>query len=255
MRILYIDCGMGAAGDMLTAALLELVPDAGQSLARLNALGVPGAEYRAASVVRHGIKGTRVQVLVNGEEEGAAPHDSSGHRHGSTSMTDIRRIFEGLNMPEETKAEALSVYRVIAEAESEVHGLPVAEVHFHEVGATDAVADVAAVATLMRELSPGLVAASPVHVGSGSVRCAHGVLPVPAPATEIILRGVPVYGGEIKGELCTPTGAALLRRYASSFGPMPPMRLEKTGCGMGAKDFAERANCLRVMIGEAPDAD
>ena len=305
MKTLYIDCGMGAAGDMLTAALLELLPEPEKFVERLNALGIPGVEYRAVPCVKCGIKGTRMEVLVNGEEEGAEEHGHShehthddahihehrsaylheemrerrhehcheehihneagehghehehkhehacsGHHHHA-GMAEIEAIFARLDMPEAAKAGALAVYKIIAEAESAVHGVPVTEIHFHEVGAMDAVADVAAVALLMHEFAPARVAASPVHVGSGTVRCAHGVLPVPAPATARILEGVPVYGGEVRGELCTPTGAALLKHFVNDFGPMPLMRLEKTGYGMGKKDFGDRANCVRAMMGEA----
>lgn len=273
MKALYIDCGMGAAGDMLTAALLELLPEPAKFVERLNALGIPGVEYRAVPCVKCGIKGTRMEVSVNGEEEYADEHEhhhehahgeihGHAHEHGHehehacgghhrhAGMADIEAIFARLDMPDEAKADALAVYKIIAEAESAVHGVPVTEIHFHEVGAMDAVADVAAVTLLMRELAPARVTASPVHVGSGTVRCAHGVLPVPAPATARILEGVPIYGGEVRGELCTPTGAALLKHFAADFGPMPLMRLEKTGYGMGKKDFDNRANCVRAMIGE-----
>ncbi len=266
-KLLYIDCGMGAAGDMLTAALLELTPEPEKFAAKLNALGIPGVEYRAIPCVKCGIKGTRMEVLVRGEEECCGDHRAHEHGHGEAhahshehaheehhhhaGMAEIEAIFAALDMPAEAKADALAVYKIIAEAESAVHGLPVSEVHFHEVGALDAVADVAAVSLLMRELAPARVTASPVHVGSGTVRCAHGILPVPAPATARILEGVPIYGGEVRGELCTPTGAALLKYFVSDFGPLPLMRLEKTGCGMGTKDFEGRANCLRAMLGEA----
>ena len=143
----------------------------------------------------------------------------------------------------------LAVYGLIAEAESSVHGVPVDQIHFHEVGSLDAVADVTAVCLAMAELAPDEVVVSPVHVGSGNVRCAHGILPVPAPATAYILRDVPTYGGAIRGELCTPTGAALLKHFATRFGDQPVMRTEKIGYGMGKKDF-EAANCVRVMLGE-----
>jgi uncharacterized protein (DUF111 family) len=126
----------------------------------------------------------------------------------------------------------------------------VEQIHFHEVGAMDAVADIAGVCMLMEELAPEQILASPIHVGSGQVRCAHGILPVPAPATAHILRGVPIYGGKIRGELCTPTGAALLKRFASGFGEMPVIKIEATGYGMGKKDF-EAANCVRAHMGEA----
>ena len=147
------------------------------------------------------------------------------------------------------KKNALAVYQLIAEAEAHAHNRPVDEVHFHEVGALDAVADVVGVCLLMDMLAPEKVVASPVHVGSGQVKCAHGILPVPAPATAHILRGVPTYGGRIRGELCTPTGAALLKHFAGSFGDMPVMAVEKIGYGMGKKDFAQ-ANCVRAMLGD-----
>ena len=148
------------------------------------------------------------------------------------------------------KADAAAVYALIARAESEVHGEPVEHIHFHEVGTLDAVADVVGVCALMNEIAPDRVVVSPVHVGSGEVRCAHGVLPVPAPATAKILAGVPIYGGAVRGELCTPTGAALLKHFAAEFGPMPAMAVEKIGYGMGTKDF-EWANCVRAMLGAA----
>lgn len=154
-----------------------------------------------------------------------------------------------LTLPEEVRQDVMAVYRLIAEAESQVHQTPVTEIHFHEVGTLDALADVTAVCVLMRRLAPAQVIASPVHVGCGQVKCAHGLLPVPAPATALLLRGIPMYGGAIQGELCTPTGAALLRHFAHRFGEMPPMRVERIGYGMGTKDFPA-ANCLRAMLGE-----
>lgn len=167
-------------------------------------------------------------------------------------MADIEAIFAALPVSQAVRENALAVYRLIAEAESAAHGRPVSEIHFHEVGAMDAVADVTAVCMLMDRLAPDQVIVSPVHVGSGHVRCAHGVLPVPAPATAHILRGVPIYGGEVKGELCTPTGAALLKHFAARFGDMPPMRVNAIGYGMGKRDFP-MANCVRAMLGEAED--
>ena len=143
----------------------------------------------------------------------------------------------------------MAVYDLIAGAEAAVHGRTVDQVHFHEVGALDAVADVAGVCLLMDMIRPERVVVSPIHVGSGQVRCAHGVLPVPAPATARLLEGVPTYGGKIRGELCTPTGAALLKHFADAFGDMPVMAVERIGIGMGTKDF-EWANCLRAMLGE-----
>lgn len=259
MRTLYIDCGMGAAGDMLTAALLELQEDPAAALRELNALGIPGVVYRAENTEKCGIRGTRVAVTVSGEEEGEHEHhhhhQHHQHHHHHSDLGEIREIISRLNAPEEVRADVLAVYEAIAAAESTVHGVAVEEVHFHEVGAMDAVADVAAVSFLLYRLAPLKIAASPVHVGSGTVRCAHGVLPVPAPAAAELLRGIPIYGGSIAGELCTPTGAALLRRFVSSFGAMPPMTVEKMGYGMGKKDF-ERPNCVRMLLGaEEAQAD
>ena len=251
MRTLYIDCGMGAAGDMLTAALLELLPDPAAFVRELNGLGLPGVTWRLERTAKCGVTGSRVSVTIQGHEEGE-DHDA-GHDHHHHTLADIAAVVEALPVSETVKENALAVYERIARAESEVHGVAVEEVHFHEVGAMDAVADVLAVCLLMERLAPERVLASPVHVGCGSVRCAHGILPVPAPATALLLRDVPIYGGEVQGELCTPTGAALLVRFADSFGPMPVMRLRSVGYGMGKKDFP-RANCVRALLGETEEA-
>lgn len=259
MKILYLDCSMGAAGDMLTAALLELLPNPECFLARLNALGLPGVSVSAEPAVKCGLRGTHVSVLVHGEEEtseDALPHAHEcghGHSHPHSSLRDIARLIRALPLPERVRADILAVYELIAGAESAVHGVPVSEIHFHEVGAMDAVSDITAVCLLMHELAPDRVIVSPVHVGSGQVRCAHGILPVPAPATAHLLRDVPIYGGQVRGELCTPTGAALLKYFAACFGEMPVMRPSAVGYGMGKKDF-EAANCVRAILGDAGDA-
>lgn len=169
-------------------------------------------------------------------------------------MADIVEILEALPVSEKVKGDALAVYGLIAEAESAVHGEPVEAVHFHEVGALDAVTDILGVCLLMEELAPQRVLASPVHVGSGQVKCAHGILPVPAPATAYILKGVPSYGGQIRGELCTPTGAALLKHFVRDFGDRPMMATEAIGYGMGKKDFPV-ANCLRAFLGEGEEQE
>ena len=270
MKTLYLDCGMGAAGDMLTAALLELLPDPDAFLKKLNTLGIPGVSVCREAVTKCGILGTHIRVLVNGEEEESAdvhdhghPHEhdhmhSHDHEHDHThphhhsGMHEIMHIVGNLPLSEKVRADVTAVYGLIAEAESHAHGVPVSEIHFHEVGTMDAIADVTAVCMLMEELAPDEVVVSPVHVGSGQVRCAHGILPVPAPATAYILRDAPVYGGSIKGELCTPTGAALLKHFASRFGNMPMMKISSIGYGMGKKDF-EAANCVRAMLGELED--
>ena len=250
MRTLYIDCGMGAAGDMLTASLLELLPDRDGFLRKLNALGIPGVTITAERSVKCGITGTHMRVTVHGKEEGEPMHPHHHHHHGS--MDDIRSIVSRLPIPTMVKLDIMAVYEEIAQAESQAHGVPVSQIHFHEVGTMDAIADITAVCMLMHELEADQVIASPVHVGSGQVRCAHGILPVPAPATAHILKGVPIYGGSIRGELCTPTGAALLKHFVTEFGDMPAMAVQSIGYGMGKKDF-ERANCVRVMLGETKE--
>ncbi len=291
MKTLYLECNMGAAGDMLTAALLELHPDPEGFLQRLNGLGLPGVTVSAAPSVKCGITGTHVTVRINGQEEESLDaahahmhmhghershehtHDhehehshshghshehghehSHGHSHSHShaGLHDIEHILSHLDIPEKVRVDALAVYNLIAQAESHAHGVPVTEIHFHEVGTLDAVADVVAVCMLMAELAPDRVVCSPIHVGSGHVHCAHGILPVPAPATAHILQGVPTYGGAVQGELCTPTGAALLKHFAGSFGPSPVMKVEKIGYGMGKKDF-EAMNGLRALMGETPD--
>lgn len=250
---------MGAAGDMLMAALYELLDDKQTFLDTMRGLGLPGIEISAEPAVKCGITGTHMKVLVHGSEELDALHDhlhehahehSHDHEHHHhTGLHEIEHLLSHLDLPQTVRDDALAVYHRIAEAESKVHGRPVDQIHFHEVGTLDALADVVGVCLLMHLLAPEKVYASSVHVGSGQVRCAHGILPVPAPATALLLAGVPIYGGVIQGELCTPTGAALLTHFVTKFGELPAMRLLKSGYGMGTKDFPA-ANCVRAMLGE-----
>lgn len=264
MKTLYLDCGMGAAGDMLAAALLELYPEPEPVLERLNHLGLPGIVFQAEQSVKCGITGTHMAVHVNGVVENEqvrhyteyehAAHDRK-HQEASRNLHEIHGIVSKLVLPEPVRKDILAVYELIAQAESQVHGCPVTEIHFHEVGSLDAVADVTAVCMMLRELAPDRIVASAVQVGSGQVHCAHGILPVPAPAAAWLLRGIPTYGGQIRGELCTPTGAALLRYFVQEYGSQPPMQVERIGYGCGQKDF-EMANCVRAMLGEtAPNGD
>lgn len=259
MKTLYLDCGMGAAGDMLTAALLELFPNPDAVLAELNGLHVPGVRYEREITQKCGITGTHMHVYVGETEEGEHHHHhhhdhdhthSHDHHHGS--MHEIEHWIDHMEAPETVKENVWNVFHRIAEVESQVHGMEIEHVHFHEVGSLDALADVTAVCYLMHKLYEQCgvqrVAASPVHVGSGHVFCAHGILPVPAPATALLLKGVPIYGGQIQGELCTPTGAALLKHFVNQFGDMPVLTPVSVGYGMGKKDFA-MANCVRAVLG------
>ena len=252
MRTLYLECAMGAAGDMLTAALYELCPEKERFLRDMNRL-LPGVTLEAEAVTRQGIAGTHMRVLVQGREEGHGghvhghDHDHNHDHHEHRSLEDVRSLIGGFDLPGEVRESAMKTYELIARAEAEAHGVVAGEVHFHEVGALDAVMDVTGVCYLMHLLAPEAVCASPVTVGSGTVHTAHGPLPVPAPATARLLTGVPVRTGEIAAELCTPTGAALLRTFAASFGPMPDGTVLGCGCGCGTRDFP-RANCLRAFL-------
>lgn len=278
MRTMFIDCSMGAAGDMLTAALLELLDENERAgfVEEFNGLGLPGIVMETEPSAKCGVEGTRVHIMVNGTEEDEHLHDhhhhdhdhhhsgeehahthddGTTHTHSHNGVAEIRHIVKDhLDIPENVREDILCVYDIIADAESKAHGVPVTEVHFHEVGTMDAIADVTAVCLLMDRIKPQKTVASPVNVGGGTVKCAHGILPVPAPATANILGGIPSYSGDIKSELCTPTGAALLRHFADEFGDMPQMSVERCGHGMGMKDF-ERANCVTVSIGEAGQSE
>ncbi len=241
---------MGAAGDMLMGALYELYPEKERFLADMNAL-IPGVKLEAEGVTRQGIAGTHMRVDIHGQEEGherRRMHDHhQDHHHEHRSLADIHAMIDAFPLPEAVREKARRVYGLIAQAEAEAHGVEAGEVHFHEVGALDAVIDVTGVCYLLYLLAPDAVCASPVTMGSGTVRTAHGLLPVPAPATAKLLTGVPVTAGDIQAELCTPTGAALLRTFAGSWGAMPDGVIQGCGHGCGTKDFP-RANCLRAFL-------
>ena len=256
-------------------------------LKRLNNAGIPRVDVRVESAVKCGIAGTRVVVSVDGHVEGDERRHDNDHHHNNNSQdnnhhhdndhhdnhnrsndrhhhdgdshnnhaahhhndySNIERLINSLHISDNAKKNALCVYKLIADAESYVHGKPIDKIHFHEVGDMDAVADIVGVCMLIDELSPDRILASPINVGGGSVRCAHGVMPVPSPAAAYLLRGIPIYGNDGGGELCTPTGAALLKHFVNKFCDMPTISVDKIGYGMGKKDF-ERANCLRVYIG------
>ena len=258
MRTIYLECAMGAAGDMLMAALYELYPEKEQFLEKMNSL-IPGVEVVAEPAIRQGISGTHMRVIIHGEEEGHHHHHDHGHdhhhghhHHEHRGLGEIEAIIDGFDLPWEAKCGAKAAYGLIAEAESRAHGVPVGEVHFHEVGALDAVIDVTGACYLMHLLAPQTVLVSPVTVGSGTVRTAHGILPVPAPATAHLLEGAPITTGDIAAELCTPTGAALLRSFSDGFGAMPAGRMLASGYGCGTKDFP-RANCLRAFLLETEE--
>lgn len=267
MKTLFLDLGMGVAGDMLTAALYELLDENGKKsfIDTMNSLGLEGISITAEKSIKCGVCGTHVTVNVGGHIEGEHEHElhqehghhhdhehghhhDHEHTHSHSGMHEISHIISGMPVSENVKKNALNVYNIIAEAESKVHGESVELVHFHEVGALDAVCDVTAVCFLLEMLDVDRIYATPVCTGFGKVRCAHGILPVPAPATANILTGIPCYAGNIEGEMCTPTGAALVKYFVDEFTRMPEMTFDKTGYGMGSKDF-EAANCVRAILG------
>ncbi len=288
MKTLYLDLPMGAAGDMLSAALFELLSEEERKsfIEEINTAGIPGVSVAAEKAVKCGITGTHFSVKVDGQEEESHDHHEEehkhheehhhehghhhedshehehshdhehhheGHHHHHSSMSEIEGIINSLKIPDSVKSDVIEVYKLIADAESNVHGVPVTDIHFHEVGTMDAIADITAVCLLMNKIGASKICASAVNVGSGHVHCAHGILPVPAPATAFILKEIPVYSGHIAGELCTPTGAALLKHFVKSFGNMPQLKISAIGYGMGKKDF-EAANCVRAILGESDQA-
>ncbi len=264
MKTLYFDCSMGAAGDMLNAALLDCLGKPESFVDKFNSLGIPGVEMILENTESSGIGGRRVHVLVHGQEEGHCDNESSEHRHGHNhghshnfshihqhrGLEEVLLIISSLPISETVRKDAVSIYCSIAEAEAKVHNRPLDEVHFHELGSLDAVADIVAFCMLIEQLSPDEIYASPIHVGSGQVRCAHGLMPVPAPATAELLKGIPTYGGKIDGELCTPTGAALLKHFVKKFVSQPEMSVSAVGYGVGTKVFSA-PNFIRAFIGES----
>ncbi|MDO4466071.1 MAG: nickel pincer cofactor biosynthesis protein LarC [Bacillota bacterium] len=256
MKTLYIECNMGAAGDMLTAALLELVDNPQDYVHRFNHL-LDDVQVELSRSQKCGIYGNHISVRIHGQEEHEHhhhhDHEHHHHHHSHNNMGGIAHvIYDHMELSNKIREDAMKVYELIAQAESHAHNMPVDQIHFHEVGEKDAIVDIVSVCILMEALQVDKVVVSPIHVGSGHVHCAHGILPVPAPATAHILQDVPTYQGHIQGELCTPTGAALLKHFATEFGQQPIMKVEKVGYGMGNKDF-EQANCVRVFLGESED--
>lgn len=289
MKILYLDLSMGVAGDMLMGALVSLLGEKEQQefLRELNEAGIPGVTVKIVDDKKCGIVGKHVEVKINGktevsedvhehhneheceshdEHEHCAEHEhecheehkhehghyeehNHEHEHHHASMSEITEIINGLKISNSVKREIKNVYKRIANAESKVHGTDVSDIHFHEVGMMDALADITGCAMLFEMLDVDEIAASSINTGYGQVKCAHGILPVPAPATALLLRDIPCYSGSIEGELCTPTGAALIGNYVNQFCGMPFMKIENIGYGTGTKDFAA-ANVVRAILGE-----
>lgn len=253
MKTLYIDCSMGASGDMLAGALLDLIPDSMSVIAKINEL-IPSINVRLQQTTKCGINGKHFDVQFNNvhfnnvhfnKENSNESYNEHKHFH----FEDLMKKIDGMDVSQKVKKDIFNVYNLLANAESHVHNVPVKEIHFHEVGELDALADISAVCILMDKISADSVIASPVNVGSGHVKCSHGILPVPAPATVELLKGIPIYSAVVQEELCTPTGAALLKYFVDSFSSMPVMKIDSVGYGMGTKNF-DTLNSVRLILGE-----
>ena len=237
MKTLYFDCFAGASGDMILGALVGAGADPAALAEGLERLDVSNFEVRFTTVERSGISATRAEVSTE---------DESKHRHLST----ILKIIEGSRLSGTVRQRAARIFTRLAEAEARVHGISVERVHFHEVGAVDAIVDVVGACIGFELLGVERFVSSPLHVGSGTVEMAHGRFPVPPPAVVELLRDAPTYASDIRGELLTPTGAAIISTLAESYGPVPPMRVRATGYGAGKREYERFPNVLRVMLGE-----
>lgn len=241
MRIGFFDCFSGAAGDMILAAMLSAGLTEAELRADLTKLDLNGFELEVSQVQKQGLAATRVKVRLT---------DQPGHRH----LHQITRIIDNSALSTRVKDTAKSIFTRLAEAEAKVHGTSIENVHFHEVGAVDAIVDVVGAAIGVERLGLARIVCSPIPTGSGVVHCEHGTMPVPAPATAELLRGVPIAACDEPGELVTPTGAAILTTLAESYGPLPGMRIAHVGYGAGTRDGKMRPNVLRMLIGESADS-
>jgi hypothetical protein len=240
VKTLYFDCFCGAAGDMIVGALVDAGADFEKIENALATLDVDGYQLSCEKVNKHGTMATKFDV-----------HVDDAHDHPHRHLRHIVDIINSGDLPESVKKASLDTFQRVAECEAEVHGTTIQKVHFHEVGAVDSIIDIVGTHLALDQLKPDRIASSSLHVGSGTVKCAHGIMPVPAPATALLLRGVPSYSADVDGELVTPTGAALIAQLAESFGPMPEMITESIGVGSGTKDIPDRPNVIRAMLGES----
>ena len=245
MKKVYFECNMGAAGDMLCGALLDTVDKnkRAEIVEKINSVGFPNAKISAVDDVKRGLVGTKFNVYVTAQ-----------NIHSHTSISEIFEVINTLNVVENIKVDATSIYKIIADAESAAHGISVADVHLHEVGMIDAIVDIVSFCFIKKELEIDKIYASPITVGYGSVKTAHGIMNVPAPATAAVLADVPIKGGDIEDELCTPTGAAILKYFCTDFSVLGDFKYDCVGVGNGTKDF-ERANCVRAFVGDCDSDD
>jgi uncharacterized protein (TIGR00299 family) protein len=241
MKTLYFDCFAGASGDMILGAMVAAGVEPAYLREQLSLLPVSGFDVSFETVNRSGLSATYTRV-------------DTAHEHKHRHLSDIKQIIEASALSDSVKQRAVQIFTRLAEAEARVHNEPVDHVHFHEVGALDAIVDVVGAAICFDALQIDRFICSPIHVGSGMVKMAHGQFPVPPPAVTELLKGVPFYATEIKGELLTPTGAAIITTVCVEYGPIPRMITEKSGFGAGTREYQDFPNVLRVLIGETEDA-
>jgi uncharacterized protein (TIGR00299 family) protein len=244
-RIAYFDCFSGASGDMVLGALLDLGLPLDGLRAALGSLAIEYGEISAERVLRAGVSATKLRQHPHADAGDARPGQHHHHH-----LKHIVAAIERSQLSAAGKARAAALFHRLAEAEAAIHDVPIEQVHLHEVGAIDSIVDIVGAVYGMEWLAADRFVSSPLNVGGGTVECTHGTFPVPAPATARLLTGVPVYAGEPATELVTPTGALLVTGYATSFAPLPPMRVRSIGYGAGDKDFKGRPNVLRVIVGD-----
>jgi pyridinium-3,5-bisthiocarboxylic acid mononucleotide nickel chelatase len=243
MKIAYFDCFAGASGDMILGALLDAGLEIELLKTELAKLDLSHYDVHVEKVVKKGIGGTQAKVIIDHEE-----YHHHHHHHHQRNLYEIQNIIKNSQLSQSVKEKSINIFIRLAEAEAKVHRVSIEKVHFHEVGAMDAIIDVVGGVIGMETMGIEAVYCSPLHVGSGTVKCAHGILPVPAPATLELIREKPIYSTGVAGELLTPTGAAILTTLAGGFGPMPEMIVKHIGYGSGEKDLPI-PNLLRVSIG------
>jgi len=258
-RVVYFDCASGASGDMLLGALVDLGLPLEALRAELAKLPLRGYRIEARPVQRAGLRATKVDVIVEGAAEDGTPSHDHAQQHGpehppgDRGLREIVQLLDRSALDPGVKERASVLFRRLAETEAAVHGSSPEEVQFHELGAVDSIVDVVGGVCGLAWLRADRFVASPLNVGSGTVTMAHGVFPVPTPATALLLRGVPVYGAG-DGERLTPTGALLVTGHASTYGPLPPLRPQAIGHGAGSRETPERPNVLRLIVGEEASA-
>ena len=254
MKILYFDCFAGAAGDMIVGALLDAGLPFDELTRALGSLAVDGWDVSVDRVLKAGVSASKFRVHEHAHAGHHHHHDAPGgpvHAHSHHSVSEIQAAIARSALSATGKARAIAMFQRLAEAEAAIHGMSVETVHLHEVGAVDSIIDIVGAVFGLEWFAADRIVVSPLNVGGGMVRSAHGVFPVPAPATLRLLGDASVYSSGIQAELLTPTGALILTEYASSFGPVPAMRVDRVGYGAGDRDLPETPNVVRVLVGEA----